>query len=408
MTREELIEDQRQRAVGTSYFLRSLGFRRVGNSVWFCLAKDANHPSRHMPSMDDYDTHNLEIASPVAVELHNHMSNLDDDACVAYLTTILQTYPSSDPFWLAIGYDNNTILHIAFKPALLDPSHTATKTRTISWLLCQPFSALLRSARNIGGYTPAEAFELYLRQGRTFQSMLALDFLSARESFRCHTSAEIACLFALQGRATTDVSADDQLRASHSCTCGKCSNGFLSPRMLLRLQYYAQEASEKLKLDETQLTPARWVLQNQDLYLKYVERRVLRELSREGEKAFLGQTFYRDGVCEIFQLISECFEAKVTPTTIHLLQKAQEGQRLFESSLGMHDFLRIGGNVSSLVDAVFELVTEGDKYQGSGDFDRHFALEIEDLPECYNDHEIGFVRRTLTQLESLSPALYAR
>ena len=243
MTTEEYADDQRQKAIGITYFLRSLGFRRVGNSAWFCLAKDPNHPSWYLPSRDDYDTYDTEISSSrVAIELHNHMSSLDDGACVTHLTTTSRAHPSSDPFWLAVGHNNNTILHVAFWPVACGHSEYTTKTRTIEWLLDQPFAATLLSAKNMDGFTPAESFTLYLTQQRAFQ-LTERVFYPICESFRQHTTAEITCLFRLQGRAVGSISPDERLRASYGCTCGTCLGGFLSPRMLLSLYVHAYEAS---------------------------------------------------------------------------------------------------------------------------------------------------------------------
>ena len=90
------------------------------------------------------------------------------------------------------------------------------------------------------------------------------------------------------------------------------------------------------------------------------------------------------------------------------MQMVQSSQRYWSPSLGMSHYFRIGGSVSALVEAVFELAIEGDKYQGSGDFERRFVREIAELPECGNDHEFGFAWRTFIQLESLCPAFCAR
>ena len=176
------------------------------------MAKDLAHPSRTLPGEQDYDLPDLELTAE-AIEFHETLAGLDDDACGEHLIARTQERdPRLDPVWAMLGYDNNTILHTIFEPNQSNqivikqqgsyygpvPPNRTTKTNTLMWLLSQPFIESLLSVTNQRGETPMEAYQSYLEKKRV-STTAGLMKLHISDSFRGHTQDEVTCLFKFQG-----------------------------------------------------------------------------------------------------------------------------------------------------------------------------------------------------------------
>ena len=260
--------------------------------------------------------------------------------------------------------------------------------------------------RNNNGYTPAELFEKYLERQRILRTRGGHPSFPIHDNFQGFTQDEASCLLLLNGRF--NALAYEISRASYGCTCGECLEGFLSPRTLFSLECHAQQAHDKLIRELQHFSSQEWVNKNKDLCFKYIEHKTLRELAREEtrEEEYNGSSDTRQGVCKVFKHIARCCQAKEIPTTSILLKRMDGANWHVFYSIPLRYYFQNGGTVFALVQAIFELCIEGDKYQGSGEHDHLFAREIAGLKACRNDREFTFARRAYSKLEANSPEVY--
>ncbi|MCJ1314513.1 hypothetical protein MMC25_008195 [Agyrium rufum] len=395
----ERAKDVEKNQTAVESFLRAIGFRRVGSSDWFCLAKDPAHPSRGIPTEQDYNLPELRM-SPEAVEFHEAISEMNDDACTDLMVARTQERdPSQDPIWTMLGLENSNILHVAFKPdesifaGMAQrhsqfspvPKNKMTKTKTLMWLLSQPFTESLLSIVNRRGETPLEAYRSYLEEQRV-STEAGLMKVHVSDHFQGYTADEVNCLLKLQGRT---VDYHEISRTRFGCTCGTCEEGFLSPRLLFAMECLADYIGDSVELElEEPGNGANWVEQLEVLWLKYIEPSVLQNLTTNKSM--------RKGVASTFHHVATCCRNKLVPNTSNVLEVLQNSN---EWPPNTRNFLERGGAVASVVQAVFDSVEAGDKYLGSGDHDKLFEQEIVALRPCLNDREIVFACQQYARLE---------
>ncbi|OAP60746.1 hypothetical protein AYL99_05748 [Fonsecaea erecta] len=94
--RQKLEEREHDRA---TMFYRSLGFRRVGSTIWFALAPDNDHPSHQLTSMEDFNP-----PKPPSTTLHSLLTPLQQisDPPPSPLNRILNPQPRESPDFLDV------------------------------------------------------------------------------------------------------------------------------------------------------------------------------------------------------------------------------------------------------------------------------------------------------------------
>ena len=381
-------------------FLRDIGFRRVGSTDWFCLAKNPSHRSRSLAADQDYDPPELQ-STPDAIEFHMELFGLEDSACKKRLIArSVKRDPSLDSIWTALGDNNNNILHqilwhpirsgnIVVRrriPAYSSPlrSDRNTKPDSIRWLLSQPFAEPLLSAVNRYGETPVEKYQSYLEERRTHIHKNSGKHTS--DLFSGHTYDEIKCLFLLQRRLSTTMK--DSRLARYGCTCGSCEAGFLSPRMLFAMECASKQLVDTLEGALEWQIAACWVNFHKGVGLKYVDASLRQDMTTSKPMCH--------AFCTLLRYVATCCRSKKAPGILNIMDVLDGGN---EQQPNARSFLEHGGTVSSAVLAVFDRVQEDHKYLGSGDHERRHKEKISKLKPCRNDLEVVFAGQQYQRLE---------
>jgi GNAT superfamily N-acetyltransferase len=403
--RERLAIFETNRSIAVRFY-RSLGFRRVADSHFFCVAKDGNHPSHTVSAEDDFDppvypSWHLDdddeqeeekqgAASPDPVfspsfqlnadpveddwtlltlkkrlPLHYALIKFPDVAC----TPLLQTYPVDDPIWEAVTRSGNTPLHLAA---------ALSKPECIALILATPAGTRLMEARNHLGYTPAEFLQARLEYARVRREE-GDRFIAVSDSFRGYDAKSVLCLLRLRG--LTNPTWEQVARVQYGCTCDGCLGGYISPRMSSVLQFQGNVVS--VGLNEAIDNPE--VLDIIGERGKYLRQNVLGDLSIS--KAM------RAGFADTFRNIARTLRLEKTPNEPTVRSVASEHS---EWPADSKIYFERGGTASAAMSEIIDLCQEKDDLVGSGEFSQN---RFGALPRCRNDREFGFVRLLLTGVE---------
>ncbi|KAG6995782.1 hypothetical protein G7Y79_00042g078870 [Physcia stellaris] len=354
-------------------FWRSVGFRRIGTSVWFGLATDPNHNARGLSAVEDYRRpYNLRrhpFQAGQTWPCDQAIFEADDDSTLSLLKARQESTPATDPLWLSVDGHGNTILHIV---------SITRRALTLTWLLQQPFANTLLTIRNLEGSTALEHLQSSLENYRRAKEMFTDDF----DGF---TPNEVKCLTLLSGIAKP--SSDQFLRLKYGCTCGACLAGFISPRLSHALETQAYLARDMMKDHLIDTSGSEWVSCWSD-NLMHIAPEVRRRLRTN--KAF------RRSFMTIVGYVAELLQSKIIPTQSQLQDLAKS-----EKLSHLENFLNRGGNVSSAVLACFDRVLDEDVYIGNGEHQEAFEEDLKALPACRNDREFVFACRRYCLLEGL-------
>jgi GNAT superfamily N-acetyltransferase len=395
---------------GIASFLRSLQFRRVGLTEWFALARDSKHPSRHLardkdpnPKLEiddmidsDSDEEVVECNSdftetrykksewdacwlgskpkqqPAITSrsrpLHYAVKTLPDKDALVFLKShtrdgILEEFPLE-----SLDGRGDTVLHVAAK---------ASKPACVAWLLGQPTIAAFTKADNYAGYTPLEALQSKLEDRRVRAPHGFNRTRLMADKFDGFDEDSTACLLLLRG--IKDSSPEQRLRAKFGCSCNECLEGFLSPRMLMKLRVKGQMWDGFL----TDLTPPGegWYAEFKDLLNHFPDSfRHRVRLSKALQKA----------IVLLMGAIVGCLSEGKVPRRAAVLGylRATEAWARVESQ-----YFAQGGTVAALVRAVFESAKRLDAELGDGISDAEPGEGQIGSPKCRNDLEFEFVRR---------------
>ncbi|KAL9107292.1 MAG: hypothetical protein Q9187_008447 [Circinaria calcarea] len=189
-------------------------------------------------------------------------------------------------------------------------------------------------------------------------------------------------------KGLTNPPMDEVSRIRYGCTCGKCI-GFMSPRMMLSLEYHADMIHDMLNDELEYQSASDWVDYN-DHWLRKINPAVRQNLKTNKSM--------RQGVTNLFNHVANCIRAHQLPLTFNvlwILDSASEWPPVSKN------FFQRGGTVGSVVQAVFDYAIDQDLYLGTGDHELLFQEDIDKLRECRNDREFEFVRRQCARLDEL-------
>ncbi|RDW77547.1 hypothetical protein BP6252_05600 [Coleophoma cylindrospora] len=377
-------------------FFRSIGFRRIGASSCFGVATDTNHATRKIPLAEDFDPQEAEQQfdysdsqhddgmveqllydqerSPIKNKrgekypLHQKIEVLTDTECLENFKGLceLSSPEEAGPDWKTIDYIANNIIHAAA---------TSLKDKTLAWLLDNiDQDRSLRTARNARGYTPLEQLvanldDKRIRTQRGFLTVVLSD------EFLGYPDEAIACIASLRGIG--EITYEDKCRIKYGCTCESCIGGIISPRMKYVLKTQAEMTGDDLDFEvEDGLSWTMW----HDVNIKHVAPDI--QLNFRTNKSL------RQGFANTFKFIASCLQEDQVPTSRNVL-------RIWENASEWppvtRNFLQRGGTVISALKFVFESARDTDIKSGDGMFFDvpEFLQEVQDLPECRNDHEYG-------------------
>ena len=210
-----------------------MGFRRIGPSPYFCLAKDGEHAYHLLAPRDDYRRpvvlnfsaseadQGFPLIDPNLDPGVFEQKGLNDIETKELLEARFQSYPATDLTWLSVH--GNNILHILARDY---------KAEALTWILTLTFADSLRSNRNLMGETPLEALEAQLESDKSFKEVGFARVVMA-DSFSGFASNQLESL--KHFKYLKDLSPTDISRLACGCTCGLCLGGFLSPRVAYAL-----------------------------------------------------------------------------------------------------------------------------------------------------------------------------
>ena len=394
---------------GVASFLRLLQFRRVGLTGWFALARDSEHPSRRLArdkdpnpkqeidDMIDSDSDEETIIcnadftqtrvkksewdarwlggnpkqQPAITSrnrpLHYAVKTLPDKDALVFLMShtrdgVLEEFPLE-----SLDGRGDTLLHVAAK---------ASKPACVAWLLGQPTIAAFTKTDNYAGYTPLEGLQAKLEDRRVRAPHGFSRTRLMADKFDGFDEDSTACLLLLQG--LKDPLPEQRMRAKFGCSCNECLEGFLSPRMLMKLRVQGQSWYMFL----TDLTPPGegWYPEFRELLGRFPEsfrHRVGR--SRDLQKA----------IVLLMGAIAGCLSEGKVPrkaAVLGYLQATEAWARIISQ------YFAQGGTVATLVGAVFESAKNLDPEVGDGIPDVETGECQKGGPKCRNDLEFEFVR----------------
>ncbi|KAL2793476.1 hypothetical protein BJX66DRAFT_338795 [Aspergillus keveii] len=330
----------------------------------FALASDFQPPIDFAHHLEDEDLDGAvswEIARDRRSErlrkhfpLHHAASTIhSDDECRA----LFENCTLEEADWTKSLKSGQTPLHIT---ALLKP-------RTLEWLLENIDGAdSLKAYRTVDGYTPREVLEEYLELERSMAEVSG--------GFKGHHNLAVASLSLLADPATSMLS-NACLR--YGCTCGKCLEGFLSPRMSMSLIWHAENL---FKMLNNKVEDDAWIRDNYQLLV---------HLNSNGKRNLANSEPCRQGFLNTLHVVMQCLKAKKIPTSENIAGNTLEPHthaylRLVGTQHGCHAILRL----------LFDYAKERDEKAGNGATKRGLKESWSTLPTCRNDHEFEFAATT--------------
>ncbi|KIW17273.1 hypothetical protein PV08_04464 [Exophiala spinifera] len=385
--RQNMAEREHDRA---TMFCRSLGFRRVGSTIWFAWAPKTDHLSHQLAAIDDFNPpeapstslHPLltplqRIADPPPPGLYQLVNQVVDQEhestnFLDVLKNCMQQNGSADACWMSRDKHGNTVLHLT--ASIFDVA-------CVEWIVKQDFGARLREMRNYRGETPLELVQFKVETLRT-QKVVSSLTIPVSDRFEGHDENAVRCLILLQGLVSVESLVELQgqdalLRIIGGCTCGQCLRGFLSPRMSRALIYQGEIGYDMMNdFDEF----AGLDLEFRESRLDYLPSRVRNNLRTNKSM--------RQGFVNLWMHIATCLEKGDVPTTSNVLDVIKSAG---EWPPATRNFLQRGGTVESVFLAICRAAMEQDEWMGDGCYQEVMGDEIAKLPECRNDHEFGYV-----------------
>ncbi|KIW16854.1 hypothetical protein PV08_04044 [Exophiala spinifera] len=355
---------------------RKLGFRRIETSIWFGLVVEDQGDVNRTRTIDYYfdplpGTGPIQrLPEPVL----RAFTNFDD---IQSLQILEEHYghlaPDSD-HWLATDQAGNTVLHLAAQ--LHFP-------KCVGWILDHEGRRLPR-VRNMNRDTPRQAIQLTLEKIRSRRLILP-SYIVVMRTFPEYPDDAIWCLAKMDGiNLEYKDKAWKQLAAG--CSCGRCIEGCLSPRMRLKLSSQAEVDHESF---ETAVAVGPFNFAYGELPAHgFVRECCWKMIARSLAAA--------QGCVNLLNHISDCLEKALLPTVVNVMRvHDKEGK----NPVATDKFFKCGGSVAQMVRMVFERalwheVQYLDEPQPYGIVVDWMQLSSDDyLPECRNDYDYRYVRR---------------
>ncbi|KAB8257968.1 hypothetical protein BDV32DRAFT_139951 [Aspergillus pseudonomiae] len=225
---------------------------------------------------------------------------------------------------------------------------------------------LAAAKRNGQGETPLDVLLANLEGSRTTHRFNAFTE-DVSDQFVGFSDTAVICLIYLNGGIR--VTGVEWQRLKYGCTCGQCVSGFLSPRMRFALECQADIWSDFLleDIDEGKF----WVQSNRTC-LTFLPRNVQNNLK----------------------------------TNKNIIPNEQDVEMVLHDASEWpptsRQFLQRGGSIGAVATMLFQRPMESDEYAGDPLHLETFGDKIQQLPECRNDKEFGFVndRRLFTALKT--------
>ena len=392
---------------GVVAFLRFLRFRRVGLTPWLALARDNEHPSRHMARDKDADPKreidwliesdsdeevidcnpdftqtrvkksewedcflgNSPKEKPVITSrkrpLHYALKTLPDKHALAFLKSQTREGSLNELPLKALDGRGDTVLHVAAK---------ASMPACVAWLLRQPTIAALVRVDNYAGYTPLEALQSQLESRRVQAPYGHLRTQLVADTFNGFDEDSVSCLLLFQ--TSNEPSPEQRIRAKFGCSCGECLDGFLSPRMLKKLKDQADSQYSYL----TGLT----LPGERGWYSEF--KSLLTHLPESFQSHIRHSKVLQASFVQLVAAVLACLSKGIIPRKAAVVAHLQ-------TAMGLDQYFAEGGSVAAVVGAIVDQARLLDLEVGDGLLDLEPEKYYRGRPNCRNDLEFEFVRR---------------
>ncbi|KIW66500.1 hypothetical protein, variant [Phialophora macrospora] len=348
---------------------RSLGFRRIGLSMWFGLLCTEGHITAVLPIEHDRDPQDLK---PVKNILPDSIKCARSDK--QFLAAVQRHYrqvETNDLRWLATDHEWNTLLHLASLQFF---------RKSLAWIMEQSCSTRLLKMRNSSRFKPLEALLEMLEIMRSRKLVGNLVFFNSDE-FEGHTLNQARCVALLNHIEIDSEGELEQFR--YGCTCDECHYGYISPRMRGILSMAALMEHGRLEEDLLEMSGKEFLEENEwgllnlpDYSMKYVEH----------------YGAIRKGLVKACRHVAVCLLNGFEPT-----------ERMIKVFMGLSEdkqpdlvekFFRKKANIAGVVGMIMQKASWDDEIHGDG-WIRELIddEEEEDEPTCRNDHEFVLVAR---------------
>ncbi|KAI0330692.1 hypothetical protein GY45DRAFT_733716 [Cubamyces sp. BRFM 1775] len=383
-------------------------YRRVGRTSFLCYAPDPAHPSRALAIADDVDSHvnsfqgrggpasmqqgaGLRVLPDGTFAWGEHAAQDANEANDAQypLHFMMEAsaigIPVRDlPGAIRDAYGQNPAAVRQKDDRGFTPLHAAAyavNAQAVRTLLALPAtSGVLEDIRerdNVAGRTPLELCEQKMRDIKeSMQTLLG--------TWPGHNSDALRVVYMLKRAMGEDMSlAEDEFvdQRRFGCTCGQCTDGWLSPRMRYRLLSEAEITSDTMNMST-------WGMGSESFTSDLAILRLPEDL-REGR---ITKSFYLDYAAVVRAIASVLRRpgAAGLPTAANVESALRgQGARFFSQ----------GGRVEYAVDYVLHCAMEQSPY-GDGTWDRDredltaegdaASVTYAAMPTCDND--LDFVR----------------
>ncbi|OCT50898.1 hypothetical protein CLCR_08144 [Cladophialophora carrionii] len=327
---------------------RSLGFRRIGLSMWFGIPCIAGNIDAVLPIELDRDPHGLDRVENMLPESIKRAHS--DKQFLAAVRRQYRHVESDNPQWLATDQEKNTLLHLAslqFFP------------KSLAWIMKQSCSDRLLRLRNSSRFEPLEALLEKLEIMRT-RALIGGSVVYKTAKFYGHTLNQARCIALLKN---VEIDSEDDLeRFRYGCTCNKCGDGYISPRMNFSL--YMAAAMECDRLEELL-----------DI-IKYLEH----------------YKPMREGLVAVYRHVAACLINRMEPTK-RMIRMCMDFSDDEQPDL-VYVFFRNKANIAGVMGTVLETASWSDEIHGDGSIqEAREDGEGENKPNCRNDHEFVLVAR---------------
>ncbi|KAH9896748.1 hypothetical protein C8Q73DRAFT_686866 [Cubamyces lactineus] len=408
-------EWKRQRNAAVDLFHKN-DYRRVGRTSFLCYAPDPAHPSRALSIADDVDSHvnafqggagpgpapvqqgaGLRILPDGSFAWGEHAAqdvNAANDAPYPLhfmMEAATLCIPVRDlPGAIRDAYGQNPAAVRQKDDRGFTPLHAAAyagNAEAVRALLALPAASGvaedLRARDNVAGRTPLELCEQKMRDIKeSMQTLLG--------TWSGHSSDAVRVVYLLRRAMDEDIPlTEDQFvdQRRLGCTCGQCTDGWLSPRMRYRLLCEAEITSDTMSMSTLGLGS----------FGSFTSDLAILRLPEDIREGRITKSFYNGYAAVVHAIVGVLRRPGMaglpTAANVQSLLRGQ-GARFFNQ----------GGRVEHAMDYVLHCAMEQSPY-GDGTWDRDqedFAAEgnpssvtYAAMPKCDNDLDFARVAQKL-------------
>ncbi|THH28406.1 hypothetical protein EUX98_g5788 [Antrodiella citrinella] len=412
--REHMNDTQEKQAIKRlESFFHKAAFRRVGRTVFFAYANDPNHASRKLPASDDVDC-----------DAHNDRSgfdNMTEEEMNPLRPRVARAQPNvaaNLPLHHAIGassgggsiggtsIDRFIVSYHATNPggihqqddSGMTPLHVAAglmNKLAVETLLKPEIAGAesdLNRRDNVNGKTPLEVLEASMRNNAEFKAVML------QRSNDPYPDEGLQCAYLLRKAMAEPVGTLEEYvkMKRFGCTCNKCTDGWLSPRMRYRLLCTSELIHDMVPdfISENKLAPMDPMTIASSVGLDYVPPRLWTKINSLFAYSYMA-------VVRGFQ--QACRDLTTTPTPAVVRALAGPDAHYYFQKDGRVEYAldyieHFANDQSPLGDNEWDSLQDEQAEEGDEE-----ALAYSQMPDCANDLNFELVRQQMGLPKKMGP-----